>query len=246
MQYPARARTASAEPLGSHREWISSREALRLIMAVYASHDFLEYDSDAIHQWVARERATDAILRRLTEGSLVARPMSFRYTLGSLDDGNERLFELHEPEGTIDPNFWRTLRRLGTAATADWIAGDFSFDDRDAGIYATGYADGVLFDLSGLPALGATHAKPSRKAGGAPCKWDWDGAFLHLAALAHHTADGLYRDDGSDPNQSDIAKHLQAWFVDTCDKAPEDSQLRDYGKRFETELNALKFRDSNK
>ena len=80
--------------------------------------------------------------------------------------------------------------------------------------------------------------------GGAPRKWDWDGALLHLAALAHHGANGLFRDDGSDPNQSDIARHLQAWFIDTCEKSPEDSQLREYGKRFVTELNALKLRDA--
>lgn len=35
--------------------------------------------------------------------------------------------------------------------------------------------------------------------GGAPRKWDWDGALLHLAALAHHGANGLFREDGSDP-----------------------------------------------
>ena len=81
--------------------------------------------------------------------------------------------------------------------------------------------------------------------GGAPRKWDWDGAFLHLAALAHHGVNGLFRDDGGDPNQSDIARHLQAWFIDTCGNAPENSQLRDYGKRFVTELNALKLRDAN-
>lgn len=81
--------------------------------------------------------------------------------------------------------------------------------------------------------------------GGAPRKWDWDGAFLHLAALAHHGVNGLFRDDGGDPNQSDIARHLQAWFIDTCGNSPENSQLRDYGKRFVTELNALKLRDAN-
>ena len=89
------------------------------------------------------------------------------------------------------------------------------------------------------------HAVPAASKGGAPRKWDWDGALLHLAALSHHGADGLLRDDGSDPNQSDIARHLQAWFIDTFKKSPEDSQLRKYGKRFVTELNALKLRDAN-
>ncbi len=83
---------------------------------------------------------------------------------------------------------------------------------------------------------------PASNRGGAPRKWDWDGALLHLAALAHHGENGLFREDGSDPNQSDIARHLQAWFIDTCHNSPENSQLREYGKRFVTELNALKLR----
>lgn len=85
---------------------------------------------------------------------------------------------------------------------------------------------------------------PAPNKGGAPRKWDWDGAILHLAALAHHGANGLFRQDGGDPNQSDIARHLQAWFIDTCKNSPENSQLREYGKRFVTELNALKLRDA--
>jgi len=143
------------------------------------------------------------------------------------------------------PDRHGTLQRLQTDAAIDWIAGDFSFEDCDVGIYATGHAYGVKFDLSGLPALDLSFAKSLPNPGGAPRKWDWDGALLHLAALAHGSADGLFRDDGSDPNQSDIARHLQAWFVDTRDDAPESSQLRDYGKRFVTELNAVKLRAAN-
>jgi len=78
--------------------------------------------------------------------------------------------------------------------------------------------------------------------GGAPRKWDWDGALVHLAALAHFGTDGLLRSDGGQPNQSDIARHLQGWFTDTAKDAPEFSQLRAYGKRFIMELNALKLK----
>lgn len=87
--------------------------------------------------------------------------------------------------------------------------------------------------------------KPTSKPGGAPRKWDWDGALLHLAAIAHGSPDGLLRDDGTDPNQSDIARHLQAWFINSRDEAPENSQLRDYGKRFIIELNAVRFGAAN-
>jgi hypothetical protein len=83
------------------------------------------------------------------------------------------------------------------------------------------------------------------KRGGAPRKWDWDGALLHLAAKAHHSADGLYRDDGSDPNQSDIARHLEAWFMAKHGNAPEQSQLRAYGARFLAALAELKAAAAN-
>ncbi len=83
------------------------------------------------------------------------------------------------------------------------------------------------------------------KGGGRPRTWDWDGALLYLAALAHHGQNGLFRPDGSDPNQTNIAAHLRDWFIATAKNSPEDSQLRRYGKRFQTELNALKMRDAN-
>lgn len=95
-----------------------------------------------------------------------------------------------------------------------------------------------LFEREPEPTNAPTVAKGNK--GGAPRKWDWDGALLHLAALAHHGDSGLFRADGGDPNQSDIARYLQAWFLQTCDRSPEDSQLRKFGARFVEELNALK------
>lgn len=244
MHNPTRARTDS-KPLAGQREWIASREALRLVADAYAFHDIVAYESKEMQQRAAMAKATDALMRRLTAGTLLARPIWFRFTQGNRAEASEHIFHLHEQDRAIDPNFWRTLQRLWTVATVDWIAGDFSFEDRDGGIYANGYANGVKFDLSALPALDLQYAKPLPKAGGAPRKWDWDGALLHLAALAHNSSNGLYRQNGGDPNQSDIAGHLRAWFIDTCHDAPESSQLRDYGRRFTTELNAVKLGNAN-
>lgn len=243
MRSSTRARTDS-KPLAGQREWIASRDALRLVADAYALHDIVEYESKEMQQRAAMARATDAIMRRLTEGTLLARPIWFRFVQGNGDDASEHVFQLQE-DRTISPNFWRTLRRLQNVAAFDWIAGDFSFEDCDAGIYAIGHACGVKFDRFTLPALDLPDAKPAAKAGGAPRKWDWDGALLHLAALAHGSPNGLFRDDGGAPNQSDIARHLRAWFVDACDNSPEDSQLREYGRRFVTELNAVKLRTAN-
>jgi len=226
-------------------DWIVSRDAIRLVAAAYARHGVVEFASEEDKQRAAMATAADAIIRRLTEGSLLSRPVWFRFVQGNSDDGTEFVFHLREQDRTIDPNFWRTIQRLQTTAALDWIAGDFSFDECDRGFFARGHACGVKFDRLALPALDLPDAKTSRNAGGAPRKWDWDGALLHLAALAHGSPNGLFRDDGRDPNQSDIARHLKAWFIDSVDNAPETSQLRDYGKRFLTELNAVKLKAAN-
>lgn len=244
MHIPERARTESTLQAGQ-RQWIASRDALRRVADAYLLHDIVEHASKEIQQRAAMTKAADAIMRRLTEGTLSARPVWFRFVQGDRENSLEHVFHLHEQDRVIDPNFWRTLQRLQNDAAIDWIAGDFSFEDCDAGIYATGHAYGVKFDLSGLPALDLSYSKSLSNPGGAPRKWDWDGALLHLAALAHGSSDGLFRDDGRDPNQSDIARHLQAWFIDARDDAPECSQLRDYGKRFVAELNAVKLRAAN-
>lgn len=244
MHPPKRARSESKQLTGP-REWIASREALRLVTEAYALHDIVEYDSKEMQQRAAMAKATDALMRRLTEGTLLARPIWFRFVQGDREHASEHTFPLHEQDRAIDPNFWRTLDRLKTAAAIDWIAGDFSFEDCDVGIYAAGHACGVKFDLTGLPALDRPYSKPVAKSGGAPRKWDWDGALLNLAALAHESSNGLFRENGADPNQSDIAQHLRAWFVDVYEDAPESSQLRDYGRRFATELNAVKLRAAN-
>ncbi len=211
----------------------------------YARHGIADYDTKEKQQRAAMARATDALLRRLTEGSLLARPVWFRFVQGRHEEGDELVFHLQEQDRVISPNFWRTLQRLRNVANIDWIAGDFSFEDDDSGVYATGSASGVKFDHAGLPALDLLTAKPPTNPGGKPRKWDWDGALLHLAAIAHGSADGLFRDDGKDPNQSDIARHLRAWFIDVHKDAPENSQLRDYGKRFVVELNAVKLQAAN-
>jgi hypothetical protein len=244
MHSSKRAR-ADSNPVSGQREWVSSREAVRLVTEVYALHDIVQSGSKETQQRDPMARAIDAIIRRLTEGSLQGRPIWFRFVQGNSDAASEHVFHLQEPDRTISPNFWRTLQRLRSTADLDWVAGDFSFEDRDAAFYETGSACGVKFDRSALPGLDLPDPKPFPKAGGAPRKWDWDGAFLHLAALAHGSPDGLLRDDGGDPNQSDIARHLRAWFIDACDNAPENSQLREYGKRFVTELNAVRLQAAN-
>ncbi|API58804.1 hypothetical protein BSL82_05360 [Tardibacter chloracetimidivorans] len=252
MENIARLRPDSFGQADEFRQWISSCAAVQQVAATYARFDFTDYYSEEIARSAAMHSATEAILLRLEQGSLLARPstFNFRFVFDELS--------LDEPSSTIPKRFWREFKHRDAERHADWIAGDFSFSrEVDNCIETDGFAHGVRFDLAGLPAVAmdvkddagvdaadTTAASPSRRQGGAPRKWDWDGALLHLAAIAHHGADGLHRKDGGEPNQSDIARHLQEWFIGTSDKAPEDSQLRDYGKRFITELNAVKLRSA--
>lgn len=255
MQNIARAQLDSANPLPERRHWVSSGEALRLVTAVYDSHDCSGYGSDEERHWKLEAQAAEAMLRRLVCGSLLARPVAYEFSRLS-DEWESEITPLDEPHGTIPKYFWQIAQRRERFAKFDWIAGDFSFEANKGDTFSSsGYAHGVLFDRACLPAIvrdfdvgteGAVTSITKRKTSGAPRKWDWDGALLHLAALAHHGVDGLLREDGSEPNQSDIARHLQAWFVGTCDQSPEDSQLRQYGRRFLDELNALKSQDANK
>lgn len=102
-----------------------------------------------------------------------------------------------------------------------------------------------LPDTSNEPVAPSVVLMPDENAfgaskGGAPRRWDWDGAMAYLAALAHYSPDGLIREDGTDPNSSDIAEHLLSWFVRTKGVEPSNSMLRKYGARFVAELNALK------
>jgi hypothetical protein len=145
MSPSTRARIDSKPSVGQ-REWVASRDALRLVADAYALHDIVAYESKELQQRAAISKAVDAIMRRLTEGTLVARPVWFRFTQGNCADASEHVFRLHDNDRAIDPNFWRTLRRLWAVATIDWIAGDFSFEELDGDFCATGYASGVKFD----------------------------------------------------------------------------------------------------
>ncbi|MBL0767767.1 hypothetical protein JI743_02985 [Sphingopyxis sp. DHUNG17] len=244
-------RPVGVEPHIEPGRWISSRDALQLVGQAYMHHDPIEYATDEIQRCAARDNATEAILRRLTQGSLLARAVDFAFT-SDLEDWHPTKWSLDEPAGTIPKTFWSELKSRGRFATQDWIAGDFTFGDSGAPFEnSTGYALGVQFDPSALPATSSASAPNEQKVHaittrGARRKWDWDGAFLHLAAVAHHSPDGLLREDGGEPNQSDIGRHLADWFIGTAGDTPEDSQLRSYGRRFVEELNALKLLDANK
>jgi hypothetical protein len=93
MAPPHHASDAS-KPIHQRLEWIASREALRLVSVAYALHDFTEYESKEKQHRAASARAADALFRRLIDGTLLARPMWFRFVQGNRHDGTEHLFRL--------------------------------------------------------------------------------------------------------------------------------------------------------
>lgn len=216
--------------------------ALKEVTAAYSRADLISFDNDEIHPSAVMQRATEAILRRLCQGTLCARPKFFEYWM--VNDPRHLVL----PEMTIPRSFWQNFRRLRRQATEDWIVGDFAFEE-DLGWpqEISGEVHGVEFDRNGLPLvadegdlLKDRNLPVAAKAkAGAPRKWDWDGALLDLAARAHCSPDGLYRADGEQPNQSDIANRLERWFLDQRGEAPESSQLRKYGQRFDEQRNAI-------
>jgi len=108
MHIPERARTDSTSPAGQ-RQWIASRDALRRVAGAYLLHDIVEHASAEAQQREAMIMAADAIMRRLTEGTLAARPVWFRFVQGDHDNAEEHVFHLQEQDRIINPNFWRTL-----------------------------------------------------------------------------------------------------------------------------------------
>lgn len=211
------------------------------VLEAYAKPGLGKFENDDSKPPNPLLSAQYAILRRLCSGLLLAKAKDFNLVYGG------KVEKITDDEGMIPPQFWNLLQAHQNACACDWIAGDFSFQIVTGTPFGFGSATAVSFDANNLPALGANPFVAAamgveKKAGGAPRSWDWDGALIHLAVVAHSSPDGLFRKNGSDPNQSDIARHLQAWFIEATGNAPEMSQLREYGKRFQQELNALKLR----
>ncbi|QKR99200.1 hypothetical protein F9288_05695 [Sphingomonas sp. CL5.1] len=156
---------------------------------------------------------------------------------------------------TIPSDFWLPFRDYCGGAYADWNLGNFhitKFVDTNGG-ELSGSARNVLFDSIDLPAAWVMSSKTTvqatetassesskKRGGGRHRTWDWDGALLHLAAVAHLNPDGLLRNNGNEPNQSDIGKILGDWFFAQHDNSPHDSQLRAYGQKFQEAVDKIK------
>ena len=65
-----------------------------------------------------------------------------------------------------------------------------------------------------------------RNKGGRPPKWDWEGALIHIAAVANKP-DGLSSGRGA---QAKIAEMIRDWFIQTTGDSPADSEIRKRAK----------------
>lgn len=64
----------------------------------------------------------------------------------------------------------------------------------------------------------------SKNPGGRPEKWDWDGAMIHLTAVAN-TPDGLLLEGGRGDNAK-IANMMRDWFILKTGNSPDFSDLK--------------------
>lgn len=230
--------------LKRNHDFIPSAVALKEVTEAYLEASVGSYSNKAAFTVQMRDKAIDAILRRLVAGTLVARCEDFELYDR---DGDKAL---DEEQGTLPRIFWHYVRIFRRAEHQDWLSGDFTVECYQDRHFAMGHAYAVRFDRAGLPLVNEPLA-PAQSGtsmgtnAGAPRKWDWDGALAYLAALSHCTADGLHRPDGNDPTQSDIAEHMEAWFIGSTGQSPATSLLREHAKRVVQEINALKLQTAN-
>ena len=78
--------------------------------------------------------------------------------------------------------------------------------------------------VAGLqPSKGSSVA--AKSSGGAPPKWDWEGAYIQLGRIH------ILEDDNA-LSRDVLNKRLENWFMDTTGKCPSDSEIRKKVKRF--------------
>lgn len=181
-----------------------------------------------------RLKAASALMRRAGAGALKVHAADSKFgnfgsELVSLIDTTDQsarilsaqreffgALELHPFGNAIGQNsVWVSL--------ADWQAGDFEVN------WPEWYCrvSGLSFDKAGILALASSGGSilPALSVGGAPQKWDWEGALAHLVAIANNP-DGLIGADGEPLTQAEIARMMAHWFYDTQSKEPTDSEIR--------------------
>ena len=192
-----------------------------------------------------------ALRDRLAEGSLRAHCSAYTF-VNRFADGTERHIALEN--GCIPTQAWLIFARVYDHwREDDWKIGDFSFDAKFDQEHYVFSARDVTFHVGGLPALAIARRKALARQAistidaplprGRRAKWPWEQALSFLAAHAHLNPDGLLLPDGEDPNQSDIAKVLQQWFLARYDDSPSDAELRKRGKLVLDEIKNLNGKD---
>jgi hypothetical protein len=68
----------------------------------------------------------------------------------------------------------------------------------------------------------------TRNKGGAPSKWDWEGAHIEMARIVAL--------DDENVDRTTLNEKVKDWFVSKFDNHPSDSQIRDKVKRFHEAL----------
>jgi hypothetical protein len=131
----------------------------------------------------------------------------------------------------------------GEIGHAVWSLGDFevtlerSISDVTLTIVGLQFdQEALLASLGEKPQKGETRliTAAAKNAGGRPPKYDWEGAIIHIAAVANGL-DGLPSGSGA---QTEIADLVADWFVNACGECPADSEVRRRAARIMQALSA--------
>ncbi|MBX9665920.1 hypothetical protein [Novosphingobium sp.] len=161
--------------------------------------------------------------------------------------------EFDDPVDHPETNFFlqHLLHRYGNDAPglkgfACFLTGTFEFgDDRigDTPLLWSFYVSGLKFSRTDMVRLFGTtptaiDRNKSKKSGGAPTKYDWEGALVHLIAVAN-SRDGLHPQDKV--TASHLARLMGNWFSENSPDGehPADSLLRELGRRIVAEIERL-------
>jgi hypothetical protein len=87
--------------------------------------------------------------------------------------------------------------------------------------------------LASLP----TPLRTTRRAGGRPMKWDWEGAIAAVVAEANRNPDGLPDGYGA---QTKIEKMMAEWFLERAADCPAESEIRKRAQKIVAEVEGRK------
>jgi hypothetical protein len=229
-------------------EWISTREAKAIV------EKLTDGDQGQAIAAICR-RAVIAVPVRASTYSRGEDPHDY---IDRLDFFADREVDLSHFRQTLTQNAFAEIRGFfALVGDAPWDNYDGFTNGVEYAVWATGdfkakvqmdFSDvtltvlGLQFDRKALLSSFGEEPQPTEtpaiavgsNGGGRPRKYDWEGAMIHMAALANHP-DGLPTGPGA---QAKIARRIADWFESGGGDCPADSEIRRRASRIVQALTA--------